>query len=146
MILSPSRHHEPAADSRVILQSELPPLMAQILDALSAEVRLARRESTFQASIERALELAGIRFLREYRVRAGRLDFLCPHPPPSPFGVAIEAKTGGSRNELIRQSLRYLDANPFLSGLIIATTRSSHCQIPTLLASKPVRIWLATYQ
>lgn len=118
--------------------------MNRILEALPGEVQRHDDEARFQDSIARALRKADIPFIREARNKVGRFDFLCTEDSEDPAFIAIEAKVKGGLNSLMSQCSRYL-WNTHITGLVVATTRSIHTRIPKTLASKPVRVFWASY-
>lgn len=94
-------------------------------------------EAELQASVERALRVEGVTFVREAVVgRGDRIDFLCDG------GVGLELKIKGAPTEVLRQLQRYA-ASDSVSELVLVTTRVQH---HAMLASqrtvcgKPLRI------
>lgn len=97
--------------------------------------RLARTsEDELQAALAEALQRDAIPFEREVPLGAGRVDFWVND-------VAIELKVQGSRADVARQVIGYLE-DPRCAGLVLVTTRHAHTLPPTI-AGKPVRVfWL----
>lgn len=77
---------------------------------------------------------AGFVFSREHRLSAGeRVDFLIAP------GVGVEVKVDGGLSEITRQLHRYVQCGE-IAGLVLATNRLRHGNLPPLMNRKPVRV------
>jgi hypothetical protein len=93
-------------------------------------------EAELQAGIAQALDDMGFAAQREVRLTpASRIDFL--YVDVHGHRIGIEVKIAGAPVSVGRQLARYA---PHVDGLVLATTRRTHAQIPTTLGGKPVRV------
>ena len=53
--------------------------------------------------------------------------------------VGVEVKTGGGRNDVVRQLTRYAHC-PEVDELVLVTTRAKHHHMPAEVAGKPVHL------
>lgn len=89
-------------------------------------------ESQLQAGIAEALERHGLDYRREARLtERDRPDFLCGD-------VAIEVKTDGSANDLLRQCTRYCGLPSIRELVVVVSQRYLETAIPATLRGKPV--------
>lgn len=78
------------------------------------------------------LSQAGIEHRREvFLTPKDRPDFMVE-------GVAIELKVDGSAPEVTRQLMRYVQ-HPYVTGVVLVTTRQRHMCMPPTMQGKPVR-------
>lgn len=92
-------------------------------------------EDALQKGIAAVLELAGVEFVREYRLGAGRIDF---YLPSLRCGIEIKAaNSGGGPSKVTKQLLAYAD-HPEIDSLIAVSTRFSLRYLPTTLRNKPL--------
>lgn len=99
-------------------------------------------EKELQDQIELRLQAAGLRYRREEPLPKGlgRPDFLVGKRP----WVAVEVKVRGSRNDLLRQVDRYMEAG-HVGACLVATTRTAHRDLPRTVRDKLVRVaWLSS--
>lgn len=90
-------------------------------------------ERELQDAIHVALSAAMGGVEREVQIAPGcRIDFRCGV-------VGIEVKTKGSRQELLRQVVRYLD-QPSIEALVVVTRGMHHRDLPTTLRGKPLHV------
>lgn len=109
-----------------------------LADVLRFELSGARvvSEAELQAWIERVLRARGIKYDRERAMEGvGRPDFMVGR-------TCVEVKVKGSRQDLLRQALRYT-TSPDVDGLLVVTTRLSHA-VPSALGGKPVAVVCVT--
>lgn len=99
-------------------------------------------ERQLQDQLEQRLRSAGLDYQREAPLAKdrGQPDFLVG---PRPW-LVLEVKVGGSRNDLLRQVDTYL-GDGRVGGCVVATTRTAHRDLPTVIRDKLVRVaWLST--
>lgn len=104
----------------------------RIADVLTSGVYRYSRETQLHLGIEQALTGAGFNPQPEQRIKGGRIDFLVGR-------VGIEVKIKGTAPDLLAQLVRYA-ASPEVDGLLVASTRIRHRDMPTELNGKPVRV------
>ena len=93
-------------------------------------------EAELQAWIERVLRARAIPHDRERTLEGvGRPDFMVGR-------TCIEVKVKGSRQDLLRQALRYT-TSPDVGAVLVVTTRLSHT-LPATLGDKPVVVVCVT--
>lgn len=109
--------------------------VAQVVAAIAGGRYTCRREVDFQAAVAAAVEHAGLPAAREVRLSPqDRLDLLCGT-------VAIEVKTTGPVAGVLKQLQRYA-AHEQVTGLVLATTRVQHGQLPDTVSGKPLAVVL----
>ncbi|MEA9392159.1 hypothetical protein SJI19_16670 [Acerihabitans sp. TG2] len=92
-------------------------------------------EIELQDAIEKLLISKDVRFSREVRLSAkDKPDFVLELDCGK---VALEIKTGGTKNALLRQINRYLNHNEIF-GVLVAGTPYFINQLPLSLNNKPV--------
>ncbi len=90
-------------------------------------------EATLHATIEDALERAGIHFEHELSLdSANRPDFLVG-------GIALEAKIAGSLASVTRQLHRYA-ALEAVSAVVLVTTCMRHTRLPNTMCGRAVHV------
>jgi hypothetical protein len=108
----------------------------------SDELIAALRRHRFSHTSERELQaaVAGLLSTRlpiveERRTSAGRLDIYVPS-----LRLAIELKTGGATNGVLRQLYRYAE-DPDIDVLVLITSRRRQAaEMPEMLGSKPLHV------
>jgi hypothetical protein len=94
-------------------------------------------EADLQASVESALRVAGVTFVREVVLAKGeRIDFLCAG------GIGLELKIKGGGSEVLRQLQRYA-ASEVIAELVLVTTRVQHHALlgaQRTVGGKPLRV------
>lgn len=103
----------------------------ELADLLQRHRYRATCEADLQKAIERVLTAAALPFEREVMLTPrDRADFLV-------CGVVVELKVDGSAPSVTRQLQRYAKHDRVL-GVLLVTTRSRHCCMPSSLMGKPV--------
>jgi hypothetical protein len=92
-------------------------------------------EEIFQRGVAAVLTHHGVEFQREFRLSPNdRVDFLVGR-------VAIEMKTEGAINAVMRQLQRYAQYEA-VSEIILLTSRTRLCSMPKTLSGKPIHVAL----
>jgi hypothetical protein len=94
----------------------------------------AGTEAILQQDVENVLITHGVKHFREHVIPSGRLDFFLPQS-----GIALELKVDGSKMELARQIVRYLE-EPIVTGVLVVTTRHTHRGLQPVMLGKPVLV------
>lgn len=105
-----------------------------ICDVLYAAPLSYSNEDSLQASIEEALKAAGLEAEREVRLpgKLGRIDLMSGT-------VGIEVKVDGAWSTVVRQLIRYANAEQ-ITELVLVTNRARHHHLPPVMNGKPVHL------
>lgn len=115
------------------------PSVEEVIASIESRHFRYSNENQLQGSLAAALILDGFPVEREYHLDSfSRLDLFVGDPLDGP-GVAVECKTAGSRERVVRQIRRYV-AYDQVGAIVLVTSRVRHVQIPTVIEGKPVRV------
>lgn len=105
-----------------------------ICDVLYAAPLSYSNEDSLQESIADALAAAGLEAEREVRLpqKLGRIDLMSGT-------VGIEVKVDGAWSTVVRQLMRYANAEQ-ITELVLVTNRARHHHMPAEMNGKPVHV------
>lgn len=111
--------------------------LAQLLREFCAPLRFTAVERELADQLEQLLVADGVDYEREHELTtADRVDFFVHGR------VAVEVKTAGSYNTVLRQLARYA-VRPSVDAVLLVTTRHDHQRMPASLAGVPVVVhWI----